>query len=48
MFLRIKDNPGLRKVAMKILVPTSDNVGGSAESDTHNDNKLTGLGISPV
>ena len=48
MFLRIKDNPELRKVAMEILVPTSDDVDGSAESDAHNDNNLKGLGISPV
>ena len=48
MFLRIKDNPELRKVAMKILVPTLDNVGGSAKSDTRSDGKLMGLGISPV
>lgn len=48
MFLRIKDNPGLRKAAAKILVPTVDNAGGPAESDTHSDDKLMGLGISPV
>ena len=48
VFLRIKDNPELRKVAMKILAPTSDDVDGSAESDTHNDNIIKGLGISPV
>ena len=48
MFLRIKDNPKLRKVAMKILVPTSDDVDGSAESDIHSDNIIKGLGISPV